>query len=118
MSHYAAASLPQQLDAFVWFDESSAVTPLAPQHAKAGAPDTYAFGSSLHRRHQSIRSTWDGPDPSQAPAIQVAVLRTQGCKISVCRSTAESAWTGSYVILPLGVLHHAFRVLNRMPLTT
>jgi len=114
MSHYADASLPQQLDAFVWFDGSSAVTLLGPQHAKAGAPDTYAFGSSLHRRHQLIRSTWDGrPDPSQAPAIQVAVLRTQGCQISVCRSTAESAWTGSYVILPLG--HHAFRVLNRSP---
>jgi hypothetical protein len=44
MSHYADASLPQQLDAFVWFDESSAVTPLGPQYAKAGAPDTYAFG--------------------------------------------------------------------------
>lgn len=44
MSHYADASLPQQFDAFVWFDETSAVTPLGPQHAKAGVPDTYPFG--------------------------------------------------------------------------
>jgi erythromycin esterase-like protein len=44
MSHYATASLPQQFDAFVWFDETSAVTPLGPEHAKAGLPDTYPFG--------------------------------------------------------------------------
>jgi len=44
MSHYSTASLPQQLDAFVWFDETSAVTPLGPEHAKAGMPDTYPFG--------------------------------------------------------------------------
>ena len=44
MSHYATASLPQQFDAFVWFDETSAVTPLGPEHARAGVPDTYPFG--------------------------------------------------------------------------
>jgi protein-L-isoaspartate(D-aspartate) O-methyltransferase len=44
MSHYADASLPQQFDAFVWFDETSAVTLLGPEHAKAGTPDTYPFG--------------------------------------------------------------------------
>ena len=44
MSHYADASLPQQFDAFVWFDETSAVTPLGPEHASAGAPETYPFG--------------------------------------------------------------------------
>src|SRR3954447_495499 len=44
LSHYSHASLPQQFDAFVWFDETSAVTPLGPQHAKAGVPDTYPFG--------------------------------------------------------------------------
>jgi protein-L-isoaspartate(D-aspartate) O-methyltransferase len=43
MSHYAEASLPQQFDGFVWFDETSAVTPLGPQHARPGAPDTYPF---------------------------------------------------------------------------
>jgi protein-L-isoaspartate(D-aspartate) O-methyltransferase len=42
-SHYAQASLPQQFDAFVWFDETTAVTPLGPQHAQPGAPDTYPF---------------------------------------------------------------------------
>jgi hypothetical protein len=44
MSHYVEASLPQQFDAFVWFDETSAVTPLGPEHAKPGLPDTYPFG--------------------------------------------------------------------------
>jgi len=44
LSHYAQASLPQQFDAFVWFDETSAVTPLGPEHARAGVPDTYPFG--------------------------------------------------------------------------
>jgi protein-L-isoaspartate(D-aspartate) O-methyltransferase len=43
MSHYAEASLPKQFDAFVWFDETTAVTPLGPQHAKPGVPDTYPF---------------------------------------------------------------------------
>jgi len=42
-SHYAEASLPGQFDAYVWFDESSAVTPLGPEHARPGAPATYPF---------------------------------------------------------------------------
>jgi protein-L-isoaspartate(D-aspartate) O-methyltransferase len=45
MSHYASASLPQQFDAYVWFDETRAVTPLGHEHLPAGAvPDTYPFG--------------------------------------------------------------------------
>jgi erythromycin esterase-like protein len=44
LSHYAQATLPQQFDAFVWFDRTSAVTPLGPQHARPGAPETYPFG--------------------------------------------------------------------------
>ena len=44
MSHYSDASLPQQFDAYVWFDETQAVTPLGPQRAEAGVPDTYPFG--------------------------------------------------------------------------
>jgi protein-L-isoaspartate(D-aspartate) O-methyltransferase len=44
LSHYAEASLARQFDAFVWFDETSALTPLGPEHAKEGAPDTYPFG--------------------------------------------------------------------------
>jgi erythromycin esterase-like protein len=43
-SHYAAVSLPRQFDAYVWFDETSAVTPLGPQHARPGVPETYPFG--------------------------------------------------------------------------
>jgi protein-L-isoaspartate(D-aspartate) O-methyltransferase len=44
LSHYAEASLARQFDAFVWFDETSALTPLGPEHAKPGTPDTYPFG--------------------------------------------------------------------------
>ena len=43
-SHYAAASLPQQFDAWVWLDETSAVVPLGPEHAQSGAPETWPFG--------------------------------------------------------------------------
>jgi protein-L-isoaspartate(D-aspartate) O-methyltransferase len=43
LSHYAQASLPQQFDAFVWFDETAAVTALGPQHARPGVPETYPF---------------------------------------------------------------------------
>lgn len=43
MSHYSEASLARQFDAYVWFDETTAVTPLGPQHARPGVPDTYPF---------------------------------------------------------------------------
>ncbi|MBZ9883379.1 protein-L-isoaspartate(D-aspartate) O-methyltransferase [Mesorhizobium sp. CA10] len=43
-SHYADASLPRQFDAFVWFDKTKAVTPLGPEHARTGVPETYPFG--------------------------------------------------------------------------
>jgi erythromycin esterase-like protein len=42
-SHYSACSLPQQFDGWVWFDETTAVTPL-PTRAKAGVDDTWPFG--------------------------------------------------------------------------
>lgn len=46
-SHYSQASLPQQFDAWVWFDETEAVTPL-PGEARPGekesADDTWPFG--------------------------------------------------------------------------
>ena len=29
--------------AFIWFDETTAVTPLGPAHARPGEPDTYPF---------------------------------------------------------------------------
>jgi erythromycin esterase-like protein len=43
-SHYAEASLPQQFDAYVWLDETTAVTPLPPGHRRQGVADTYPFG--------------------------------------------------------------------------
>jgi erythromycin esterase-like protein len=42
-SHYAQASLPGQFDAWVWFDETSAVTPL-PGAAQPGQDEMYPFG--------------------------------------------------------------------------
>jgi len=42
-SHYSSCSLPQQFDAYLWFDETKAVTPLAARMEK-GAEETYPFG--------------------------------------------------------------------------
>ena len=42
-SHYAQASLPGQFDAWVWFDETKAVTPL-PRATQPGEDDMYPFG--------------------------------------------------------------------------
>jgi erythromycin esterase-like protein len=42
-SHYFEARLSRQFDAFVWFEETSPVTPLSGA-ASEGAPDTYPFG--------------------------------------------------------------------------
>jgi protein-L-isoaspartate(D-aspartate) O-methyltransferase len=43
-SHYAEASLSRQFDAYVWFDETTAVTPLPAVAEPASVPDTYPFG--------------------------------------------------------------------------
>jgi protein-L-isoaspartate(D-aspartate) O-methyltransferase len=42
-SHYSHCTLPEQFDAYVWFDETSAVTPL-PTAEIAGPEETYPFG--------------------------------------------------------------------------
>jgi protein-L-isoaspartate(D-aspartate) O-methyltransferase len=42
-SHYAQAILPGQFDAWVWFDETEAVTPL-PGKIETGEEETYPFG--------------------------------------------------------------------------
>ncbi len=42
-SHYFDVVLPEQFDAWVWFEETSAVTPL-PAGRPQGAPDTWPFG--------------------------------------------------------------------------
>ena len=43
LSHYFEAVLADQFDAYVWFEETSAVTPLSGGRPH-GAPDTYPFG--------------------------------------------------------------------------
>lgn len=43
LSHYFEAVLAEQFDAYVWFEESGAVTPLAAGRPE-GAPETYPFG--------------------------------------------------------------------------
>jgi erythromycin esterase-like protein len=42
-SHYFEAVLAEQFDAFMWFEETRAVTPLTHAHGK-GMPETYPFG--------------------------------------------------------------------------
>jgi protein-L-isoaspartate(D-aspartate) O-methyltransferase len=42
-SHYFQAVLPRQFDAWIWFDETCAVTPLG-RAVPEGVPDTYPFG--------------------------------------------------------------------------
>ncbi|HMK87600.1 MAG TPA: protein-L-isoaspartate(D-aspartate) O-methyltransferase [Steroidobacteraceae bacterium] len=42
-SHYFEAVLPRQFDEYVWFDETSAVTPLESKELE-DVPDTYPFG--------------------------------------------------------------------------
>lgn len=42
-SHYFDAVLSEQFDAWVWFDETSAITPLGHERPQ-GAPETYPFG--------------------------------------------------------------------------
>lgn len=42
-SHYFEAVLPRQFDEFVWFDVTTAVTPLHSEELQ-GLPDTYPFG--------------------------------------------------------------------------
>ncbi|TYL80848.1 protein-L-isoaspartate(D-aspartate) O-methyltransferase [Bradyrhizobium cytisi] len=42
-SHYSACVLPEQFDAYVWFDETTAVTPL-PTRVREGPEETYPFG--------------------------------------------------------------------------
>jgi erythromycin esterase-like protein len=42
-SHYSQAVLPNQFDAWVWFDETEAVTPL-PGKQQPGEDETYPFG--------------------------------------------------------------------------
>ncbi|AFL54015.1 protein-L-isoaspartate(D-aspartate) O-methyltransferase [Sinorhizobium fredii] len=44
LSHYSYASLPRQFDAFVWFDSTSPITPLGPEHIGSGVPETFPFG--------------------------------------------------------------------------
>ncbi|MBB3657505.1 protein-L-isoaspartate(D-aspartate) O-methyltransferase [Rhizobium sp. BK650] len=44
VSHYMLTSLPQQYDAFLWFDETHALTPLYRQQAAGGNPETFPFG--------------------------------------------------------------------------
>ncbi|WP_369413076.1 erythromycin esterase family protein [Antarcticirhabdus aurantiaca] len=43
-SHYFQAVLPEQFDAYVWFDDTRAVTPL-PSVQPSGVPETYPFGT-------------------------------------------------------------------------
>ncbi len=43
LSHYFEAVMAEQFDAWVWFEQTSAVTPLGPE-TPSGAPETWPFG--------------------------------------------------------------------------
>ncbi|MCA1660642.1 MAG: protein-L-isoaspartate(D-aspartate) O-methyltransferase [Novosphingobium sp.] len=43
-SHYSEAVLPEQFDAYVWFDETRALEALDARQPHAGVPETYPFG--------------------------------------------------------------------------
>ena len=44
LSHYARSILPKQFDAWIWFDETSAVMPLEHEHHTGQVPETFPFG--------------------------------------------------------------------------
>ena len=44
-SHYSQAVLPEQFDAYVWFNETTALQPLVPHEPHEGVPDTFPFGT-------------------------------------------------------------------------
>ncbi len=45
LSHYMDSSVSRQFDAFVWFDKTSPVTPLAGHEEPSGrVPETFPFG--------------------------------------------------------------------------
>jgi hypothetical protein len=43
-SHYFQASLPNQFDEWIWFDETSAVTPLSRRARGPRMPEVFPFG--------------------------------------------------------------------------
>lgn len=43
-SHYFQASLSNQFDEYIWFDETKAIDPLPQRKKEEGAPETYPFG--------------------------------------------------------------------------
>jgi erythromycin esterase-like protein len=45
VSHYADAAPSRQYDAWVWFDETSAVTPLGRASGEAAGAETWPFGT-------------------------------------------------------------------------
>ena len=73
MSHYSDASLPQQFDAFVWFDETSAVAPLGPEHVKPGAPDTIRSGCESDVAGRRLRPRKVRLDASRAAGRRFAL---------------------------------------------
>jgi erythromycin esterase-like protein len=43
-SHYFEAVLPEQFDAYIWFEETKAVTPLQTTGVRQGESETYPTG--------------------------------------------------------------------------
>ena len=43
-SHYSSATLPDQFDAYCWFDETRALEPLVAHEEHEGEAETFPFG--------------------------------------------------------------------------
>jgi hypothetical protein len=68
-SHYAQAVLPKQFDAWVWFDETKAVTPL-PTEQEAGEEEMYPVRAlTLRRRRRRLprSARWMNGASTEAP---------------------------------------------------
>ena len=87
-SHYVAASLQQQFDAFVCFDETTAVLPLSAQLPKGGGGDTYPFALSHSRATARWRAgmlalmPWDASwVPAQVSITVRLAIGTQDVRV-------------------------------------
>jgi erythromycin esterase-like protein/protein-L-isoaspartate O-methyltransferase len=82
-SHYAAASLPQQFDAWVWLDQTTAVVPLGPVTSRTAKSPVLPAGHA--RRIGPIALRKEILDPGDEPLCGVTSTSTP-----MARSTASS----------------------------
>ena len=92
ISHYTNASLPEQYHAFIWFDETSAVTPLGPETTRPAYPPLYPFGivdrDKADFNHTPQKSLLSGDHPrSLRPHLTLNLSRL------AFRASIQGHWT-------------------------